>query len=205
MSPWSDRVHRELSGQGWSAALLPPVHTAVQRDLSPALADDPRGAGKMHARDVITYDWAAEGADEFPRLRLRECESAAHGTVDDFSRFRLLDSNSANFAARTILTLIPPELRRASGRMSADYFHYERGAGSEAHQDKFGDVVAIWVLDRDGDGGENFLHTLDGREVLYRTLEPGEVLLFQDAMFYHGVEAMRGGHRDALIFITLRD
>lgn len=207
MTLWLDRALEELSGQGWSVVSLPflGLHTAVRQTFSPALADDPRGAGKTHARDVITYDWSpvCGGPRTFPLLQ--ECESAAHGTVDDYSRFRLLECGAGVVAARAVLSMIPADLRQTSGRMSADYFHYERGAGSEAHQDKFGDFVAIWVLDREGEGGESFLYGLDGSEVLYRALQPGEMLVFRDAMFYHGVEAMRGGHRDAMIFITLRD
>jgi len=208
VSAWLDRARRELSTQGWSAVLPSPLgHATVQGAFAPALVADPRGAGKKHARDVVAYDWTPEGSGQLAWPLLRECESAAHGSVDDFSRFHLLDCGPADVAARTVLTMIPPELRRASGRMSADYFHYGRGSGCEAHQDKFGDFVIIWVLDRDGEGGESFLAGLDGREVFRRALRPGEMLLFRDDMFYHGVEPMRGtvAFRDALIFITLKD
>jgi hypothetical protein len=199
-----ERVHDDVMRRGWatsnSVALGLPAEADVIAALSPALAPDSRGPGKLHARDVVAYDWLT------PRAMVSECESIAHidGT-DDFSRFRLLDALPSEGIAETALGLVPPELRRTSGRMSADYFRYSPGVGSAAHQDGFGDLVVIWVLGRNGGGAESFLTTLDGRDVTRGPLAAGSVLVFRDEMFLHGVTPLKSGHRDALIFITLKD
>ena len=77
----------------------------------PALEPDPRGPGKLHARDVMNYErlggsWLTS-----------ECGSVAHGNVDDFSRFMLLEQaafSGADLAAH-VLALVPPPLRRDCG------------------------------------------------------------------------------------------
>jgi hypothetical protein len=193
-----ERIHDELLTEGWALATGSALGLAPEADviaaLSPSLALDPRGHGKQHARDVIAY--------ERPNRLLRERDSIAHGNADDFSRFRVADEGPET--TWRILDLVPPPLRRPAGRMSADYFRYSPGTRSDAHQDKFGDVVVIWVLDRDGDGAESFLTTLGGEDVMRSPLATGDVLIFRDEMFLHGLTAV-GGHRDALIFITLRD
>lgn len=197
-------VHETVAAKGWIAAsarsLGLPDERKVVAALSPALVPDPRGPGKLHARDVVSYERAGRGI-------CRECESVAHAGIDDFSRFRLADSTgfSGSLLAALVLDLTPVPLRKPSGLMSADYFRYSPGAGSAAHQDGFGDLVVIWVLDRSGEGGESFLQTPDGRGVMRGPLPAGSLLVFRDEMFLHGVTPMASGHRDALIFITLKD
>jgi 2OG-Fe dioxygenase len=199
------RVHEDVLRQGWAltTATEMGLDTAATREaLAPSLAPDPRGAGKLHARDVVTYEGA--GAS----LAVAEAASIAHGDTDDFSRCLLTGPALGDLVPRTVLRMVPASLRRPGGRMSADYFRYAPGAESRAHQDRFGDMVTIWVLAREGDGGESFLSALDGRgEVFRRVIMPGELVIFRDELFLHGVTAMSGddAFRDALIFITLKD
>lgn len=171
--------------------------------FSSALSPDPRAAGKLHARDVVTYA---------PVEQLAEAESIAFTTqrgevIDDFSRFRLLDWYAgADVAGDIVWDLVPAEDQRQSGEVSADYFRYTTPAASAPlHQDGFGDYVVIWVLGRTGAGGESILvRKAGGQPVLNRALEPGEVLIFRDADFLHGVGPMRTGTRDVIIFITIK-
>jgi hypothetical protein len=200
-----ERVHADVLRRGYAlaagAALGWPREADVIAALSPALEPDPRGPGKLHARDVIDYDRA--GASYLAA----ESGSIAHGNVDDFSRLWLLEQSAfrgPDLAAH-VLALAPPSLRRPAGRMSADYFRYGPGTGSPAHRDEFGDLVVIWVLGRSGAGAESFLTDLHGRDVLRGPLDAGSVLVFRDEMFLHGVTELKDGHRDALIFITLKD
>lgn len=195
-----ERVHGELLGRGWAVAQaktlgLPAEHEVIAA-MSPALAADPRAAGKHHARDVI--GWRAGGVFEH--------DTVAHvdGT-DDFSRFEVLSDPRTARLPETFLALVPPVLARDEGRMSADYFRYQPGAGAEPHRDGFGDLVAIWVLDRAGVGAESFLINGEGRDVLRGPIGAGQVLIFRDGMFLHGVTPLGSGHRDALIFIRLKD
>jgi hypothetical protein len=170
--------------------------------FAPALRLDPRGRGKLHARDVVCYDRDTG--------MITEAGSIAHvdGT-GDFSRFRLTQApQQVRGIAADLLTLIPAPLRHRAGRLSADYFRYVPGTRSDAHQDGFGDVVFIWVLARDGTGGDSYLTALHGRrrgrDVFRGVVEPGQLLIFRDDLFLHGLTTMHGW-RDALIFITLKD
>ncbi len=200
------RVHEALLGCGWivvsaSARGLPDERDVVAA-LEPALVPDPRGPGKLHARDVVRYD---RGPGK-PVSDVYECESVAHvdGT-DDYSRFELAEDGRTLGIGGRILELAPPPMRRVHGRMSADYFRYSPGTRSDAHQDKFGDLVVIWVLARNGGGAESFLTTLEGKDVLRGPIAAGQVLVFRDDMFLHGLTPLTSGERGALIFITLKD
>lgn len=190
-----------LARQGWclttAAELGWPEPAEVLAALSPALADDPRGPGKQHARDVIRFDyWKPAEADSI-------AFTTADGTVfDDYSRFRLLDHRFGPYVASTLLDLLQP-VEVGYGEVTADLFRYSAGAGSTAHRDGFGEYVVIWVLDRAGDGGESFLLQED-RTVFDQALEPGEVLVFRDELFLHGVKPMSSGTRDVLIFISVK-
>jgi 2-oxoglutarate-Fe(II)-dependent dioxygenase family protein len=190
----------DLRDQGWcltSAVMLGwPGPQAVLEAFSPALVPDPRGPGKLHARDVLAYDGTS----------LSEAGSIAFTTeagavVDDFSRFRLLGPAFGAHVAGTVLALGGTE----PAALSADYFRYSDGAESAAHRDGFASYVVIWVLGRFGAGGESFL-IQHGREVLTRALQPGEVLIFRDELFLHGARAMRGtgAWRDVLILSIVR-
>jgi hypothetical protein len=125
---------------------------------------------------------------------------------DDYSRFLLLGSWLGRPLATGVLSLVPPGLGRRFGRMSVDWYRYSQGTDSPPHRDGFGDFVVIWVLDREGEGGESFLQHPDGGFALHRVLEPGEVLVFRDELFQHGLTPLGpGASRDAVIFILLRD
>lgn len=198
------RVHEDVLRQGWAltTATEMGLDTAGTRGaLAPALVPDPRGPGTLHARDVVRYE--RDGAV----LAVAECESIAHGGAGGFSRCWLIRENGGggDLVPRTVLQMVPAPLRRPAGRLSADLFRYVPGAGSQARQDRSGDMAVIWVLGREGDGGESFLLTPGREDVFRRSLLPGEMLIFRDEMFLHGVTAMRGdgAFRDALIFITL--
>jgi 2OG-Fe dioxygenase len=188
----------DLREHGWclttAAELGWPEPEDVLATFGPALADDPRGPGKQHARDVIRYDdWKAYEAESIAFT------TRAGQVIDDFSRFRLLDAKFGMFVAGSLLALVPDRL--GYGEVTADLFRYSAGAGAPAHRDGFGEYVVIWVLSRAGDGGENFL-LQENRVAFDRALEPGEVLVFRDELFLHGVRPMLTGTRDVLIFIT---
>jgi 2OG-Fe dioxygenase len=202
-----DRVQADLLGPGWALTAaatlgLPPPGEIISA-FAPALVPDPRGRGKLHARDVLDYDRRTG--------QVGEAGSVAHidGT-DDFSRFRLTEGPPrVRGIAAELLTLIPSPLRHPAGRLSVDYFRYVPGTLSGTHQDGFGDVVVIWVLARDGGGGESYLTGVHAspsgvRDVFRGVLDPGQLLIFRDALFVHGLTTVRGS-RDALIIIALKD
>lgn len=192
---------KSLAVHGWclttAADLGWPEPEEVLAALGPALADDPRGPGKQHARDVIRYDdWTPAEASSIAFT------TAAGEVIDGFSRFRLLDARFGPYVAKSLLDLLQP-VTVGYGEVTADLFRYSAGAGSPAHRDGFGEYVIIWVLSRTGEGGESFLLQED-RVVLDQALEPGEVLVFRDELFLHGVKPMLSGTRDVLIFISVK-
>lgn len=204
-------LHEAIRRHGWGLTTLAGPQI-VAGALSPYLAEDPRGPGKQHARDVIRWSVPDGGIPVHHMgavdglLAVEACESIAHvgtnGSVtDDFSRMPL--TQLAAGLAESVLSLIPPEARRHEGRMSADYFRYSPGTSSGAHQDGFGEWVAIWCLRLSGGGAQSFL-TRAGRDVMRRALQPGEVLIFRDDLFEHGLTTV-DGERDALICITLKE
>jgi hypothetical protein len=168
--------------------------TRIVNAFSPALEPDPRGPGKHHARDVIT--WYGPALAEAASIAFT---TAAGEVVDDFSRFRLLDEPDAAFG---LLSLVPD--RNVKGTMTADYFRYGPGVTIDPHRDGFGEYVVIWCLDRAGDGGVSYL-LRDGEPVVQLALAPGEILVFRDDLFDHGMTEFTGSYRDALIAITLKD
>jgi hypothetical protein len=103
-------VHDDLAGQGWaltSEAELGLDGVAIMGTFGHLLAPDPRGPGKLHARDVLTY----ERGDTGRVMTVAECPSIAHTTadgtiVDDFSRFSMLEMPGAFDALQTLLGLI---------------------------------------------------------------------------------------------------
>lgn len=204
------RVHDDLLAEGFAVTSeaemgLTGVLAGIAKRHESRLRPDPRGHGKQHARDMIRFHRGSPAH----LATISEADSIAHVSpsgqvIDDYSRMLLLDQPHGALPSR-ILMLIPPPLRRDSGRMSADWFRYAGGTESGAHQDGFGDIVAICVMARSGEGGQSFL-TRDGTDVLRRVLEPGEILIFRDEMFHHGLTRLEpGASRDALIFIRLRE
>jgi hypothetical protein len=194
-------IQEQLVNQGWAlttgAQLGWPAPEDMQAAFAGALADDPRGPGKQHARDVIRHHSGAMTSAASIAFT-----TASGEVIDDFSRIDLLGPWFGKDAARQVLYLIPPAERPRSGAISADYFRYSGGARSAAHRDGHGSYVAIWVLEQAESGGESFLIT-EGGFVFKRALVADEVLIFRDDMFLHGAEPAQG-RRDVLIFITLK-
>src|SRR5262249_13407385 len=126
-SPVLSETHDAILRNGYATALLmgaEQVAAALEEFLEP----DPRGPGKLHARDVIRWS-VPDGGTPVPLtgsvdglLAVEATESIAHrdlaGQVtDDFSRMPLTEKASG--LAESVLSLIPPEARRHEGRMSA--------------------------------------------------------------------------------------
>lgn len=207
-----DVIHRQLREDGWARfsamkAGFPDEASTIER-LSPTLTQDPRGPGKMHSRDIIGYDryrTYGDGNSGWVGHNVFEKPSVAHvdGT-DDYSRFWLLSSPGGHLVMKAVIGLCRPWLK-PHGFITADYFRYSPGVEVGAHRDGFGDIVIIWILNRKCEGANSFLISADGHEMVSAPLNTGEVLIFRDSMFHHGVTRLTSGERDALIFITLKD
>lgn len=193
-----------LRGTGWAITTFPTTGWA-RGMFESYLEKDPRGAGKMHARDVIEFrrEEALAGAvSEITASPSIAFVTEQGNVIDDFSRMPM--ATFGQTLIRALLRLIPQEDLPMKGRMSADYFRYSAGLSLGPHQDKFGRWVMIWCLSNDSaQGGESTLEALDGSPVLRGQLQPGDLLVFDDEKFRHGLTTTQAG-RDVIIFITLK-
>jgi hypothetical protein len=178
-----------------------PPEASVMNDFSSSLKADPRGPGKLHSRDVIYLDRSPIRGTLLPC----ESETVRHtdGT-DDYSRFKLLSTQAGLQAVEAVINLCRTWLRDKQV-ISADYFRYGPGVEVGLHQDKFGDLGIIWVLNRECTGASSILVSLSGTGMISEPLKTGDLLVFRDDMFTHGMTMLTEGQRDALIFITHRE
>jgi hypothetical protein len=167
---------------------------------------------RKRARDVVRYEWRGES------LRLWE-----HGTVAitdragilgrrEHSRVRLLDDPQAKELVDTFIRLVPPDRRRHEGTFGVNLFRTFTDVVTKPHRDHE-EFIILYVLDRQGEGAESYLYnpidvTADGEvtgdPILWRQLNPGDIIIFEDARFMHGatpLEALPDGTamRDVLI------
>jgi hypothetical protein len=85
-----------------------------------------------------------------------------------------------------------------------DYFRNIEGVVIDSHQDRHDGIGIVWALGRDCRGGEFYLAQTerpDSPLVMQHPLATGEVLIFDDQRFWHGVTEVRGGGawRDVLV------
>lgn len=153
--------------------------------------------GKLHARDVVTYT-----ITDGDVLRFTDKEDnyfhRPDGTVQQgVPRF------SATYLIPSLITDmiwmvsdgIAPE-----GEMHFDAYRTFAGVEVRPHQDTHAEYVFIVVIDRRGPGGVSYLDRVNNSgNVLGQILEPGDVLVFRDPLFWHGVTAFEGDYRDVLV------
>jgi hypothetical protein len=145
---------------------------------------------RKRARDVIHYQW-----DEGGKLVLREHESIT--LVDragikgprEHARVRLLDDPEGRDLVARLLSLVPPERRRANCTFGVNLFRTFTDVVTRPHKDDE-QFIIIYVLKRDGDGAETRLYDAKqepgrGEPVITRQLNPGDLIIFEDNLFLH--------------------
>lgn len=151
---------------------------------------------RKRARDVVRYWWCGEG------LRLEEHSTIA--LVDragipgkrEHSRARLLEDATAEHFVRAILNLVPPDRRRPTGTFGINLFRTFTDVVTRPHQDDE-ELIILYVLGRKGEGAETYLYDLPaegepiGDPVLKRQLNPGDIIIFDDARFMHGATPLK--------------
>jgi 2OG-Fe dioxygenase len=167
---------------------------------------------RKRARDVVRYWWRDGG------LRLEEHDTIA--LTDragipgrrEHSRVRLLEDPQAKEFVSTLLRLVPPLQRKATGTFGVNLFRTFSDVVTKPHRDNE-ELIILYVLDRQGEGAESYLYDPDdvtaegeviGDPVLRRQLNPGDIMIFDDARFRHGatpLQALPGGapRRDVLV------
>jgi hypothetical protein len=163
-------------------------------------------ADRERARDVVLYEWQ----DSFACVQLTENDNAAirrpDGNRDEYNRVWILENSIGYHFAATILSLIPRCWRQRSGALGINLLRTFTDIVTEPHQERFGQFVGIWVINKAGQGAETYLYDYftPGRLVFKHALEPGELIIFNDEIFLHGATPLRpiNGHaqRDVVIF-----
>jgi 2OG-Fe dioxygenase len=151
---------------------------------------------RKRARDVIRYQWCGED------LRLEEHDTIA--LIDragipgkrEHARVRLLEDVQAEEFIRAILRLVPPDRRRPAGKFGVNLFRTFTNVVTKPHQDDE-ELIILYVLDRKGEGAETYLYDLPpegeqvGAPVLRQQLNPGDIIIFEDARFMHGATPLQ--------------
>jgi hypothetical protein len=166
---------------------------------------------RKRARDVIRYWWDGNGED--PRLEEHDTialtDRAGIPGRREHSRVRLLDDAQAKAFVCAILKLVPPDRRKLTGTFGVNLFRTFTDVVTEPHHDDE-ELIILYVLDRKGEGAVTYLYDLPsegesvGGPVLRQQLNPGEIIIFDDARFLHGatpLEALPDGTamRDVLV------
>lgn len=124
----------------------------------------------------------------------------------------LLDDPQARDLIRALLRLVPPGRRQPEGTFGVNLFRTFTNVVTKPHHDNE-QFIIIYVLDRIGEGAETYLYAradvtengeIKGQPALRQQLNPGGIIIFEDALFKHGATPLvspGGGttKRDALI------
>lgn len=166
---------------------------------------------RKRARDVIQYWWDGNGED--PRLEEYHTtaltDRAGIPGKREHSRVRLLDDAQTEDFVRAVLKLVPRDRRQPTGTFGVNLFRTFTDVVTKPHHDDE-ELIILYVLDRKGEGAETYLYDLPSKgesvrgPVLRRQLNPGEIIIFDDARFLHGatpLEALPDGTamRDVLV------
>lgn len=201
-------------------------HQAYFNDLVLRHDDGDWPEDRKRARDVVHYTWSGS------ELELREYETIAitdrAGIKGEriHKRVEILEDPQAEELARTLLSLIPPERRHPEGTLGVNFFRTYTDVVTRPHHDDE-EFIILYVMHRDGDGARSYLfedrnyrrncaanpaamepETPDLAplpQVLDYQLNPGQLLLFDDARFQHGatpLEPPPGSQamRDVIVF-----
>lgn len=163
-------------------------------------------ADRERARDVILYEWR----DSLACVQLTENDNVTikrpNGNRDEYNRVWLLENSIGYHFAATVLSLIPACWRQRSGTLGINLLRTFTDIVTEPHQERFGQFVGIWVINKTGEGAETYLYDYftPGRLVFKHVLQPGELIIFNDEIFLHGATPLSpiNGHaqRDVVIF-----
>lgn len=202
--PDLDHVWAALTGQGYALTSEDEIGLPVkfrENFLQTYFTDtyirhDPGDwpVDRKRARDVVRYRWRGEtpGVREHSTIAITDRAGIPGRRVH--SRVRLLDDPQAKEFVQTFLRLTPPGRRRPTGTFGINLFRTFTDVVTKPHHDNE-ELIILYVLDRHGDGAESYLYNPEdvtpegeptGKPVLKRQLNPGDIMIFDDARFKHG-------------------
>lgn len=160
---------------------------------------------RERARDVIGYRRHGEEVELSEHSTVAIEDRSGHPGRREFDRVELLADEDFACFIRLALGLIPPDRRTKEGTFGINLFRTYTNVVTKPHQDQE-EFIFVYVVNKLGGGAESWLYsrTTDDTVVHKQTLDPGDILVFEDAQFLHSttplVPAAGGGaRRDALI------
>lgn len=201
--PELEPIHKGLANDGfavtsdWAIGLRENFRAYLKRvyfDQGQLRHDDgDMPADRERARDVVYYEW------QDGRLTLSEYETIAIWDRSGIKgerihhRINMLEDPQTREMVSTFISLVPPERRQARGTFGINLFRTHTDVVSKPHRDEE-QFILLYVLDRHGEGAESYLYEEEpepgqpAKPVLYRQLNPGELMIFEDRRFLHGAE-----------------
>jgi hypothetical protein len=154
---------------------------------------------RKRARDVVRYRWRGETPRAREHSTIAITDRAGIPGRRVHSRVRLLGDPQAKEFVHTFLRLIPPDRRRRTGTFGVNLFRTFTDVVTKPHRDDE-ELIILYVLDRQGEGAESYLYCPEdvtpegeptGKPVLERQLNPGDIIIFDDARFLHGATPLK--------------
>jgi hypothetical protein len=160
---------------------------------------------RLRARDVVCYEWDESGGpvvEEYERVTITD--RADIPGERHHSRVRLLADSQARELIKALLRMVPPGRRDTRGTMGINLFRTFTNVVTKPHRDDEKYIITC-VIDRVGEGAETYLYRNGEEEPeLRQQLNPGQVIIFEDAIFRHGATPLvappgETARRDAII------
>ncbi|MET8849154.1 2OG-Fe dioxygenase family protein [Amycolatopsis sp. NPDC004625] len=162
-------------------------------------------ADRERARDVVEYAWQGEDLTLAEHAEIAIEDRGGRPERREYARTPV--AGDPLFAAwiRAALGLVPEGRRRPRGTFGVNLFRTFTNVVTRPHADGE-EFVFVYVVDRDGTGAETTLFRPEDPEtpVHAQRLEPGQLIVFEDARFLHTASPLvappgRRARRDALV------
>jgi 2-oxoglutarate-Fe(II)-dependent dioxygenase family protein len=148
---------------------------------------------RQRARDVVRYRWRDGDLLLNRHESIAITDRAGIPGKREHARVELLEDVRAVDLLHAFLRLVPPDRRQPDGTFGVNLFRTFTNVVTKPHHDNE-EFIIIYVIDRIGDGADTHLYladdvTEDGR-VLKQQLNPGDIIIFEDALFKHDVSPL---------------
>lgn len=157
-----------------------------------------RPVDRLAARDVIRYQWHDAHLSVQRHDSITITDRAGIVGKRERPRVELLKDSQALELIYEFLRLVPPGRRQSDGTLGVNLLRTFTAVVTAPHQD-MEEYIIIYVLDRVGGGGVTCLYRLSnitddgqvsGNPELLRQLNPGDIIIFEDKLFMHGVTSL---------------
>jgi hypothetical protein len=200
---WADLVGQGFALTNDEAIGLPPkfrinFHETYFNDFTIRHDEGDFPVDRKRARDVIRYQWRDDFFDVTEHDTITIKDRADIKGKRDHRRIEFLRDREARDMVSAFLSLVPPDLRSSESTFGVNLFRTFTNVVTKPHRDHERFVI-LYVLDRLGGGAESYLYRPDavpeavpepgkpaGKPTLWRQLNPGQILIFDDERFRHG-------------------